>query len=119
MGGLEETLRGLRRHFSPPTLVVIIIIDYEEEEQVEKKTTEAEAKVEQPIEVEQSRDFSSKSIEGRFFDMEPDSIDIPIAIPTKAQSKCTMKCKGKEHVEEGNSLTKIIWKQTLVEAKEI
>jgi hypothetical protein len=29
--GLEETLQGLRRHFSPPTPTFVIINDFKEE----------------------------------------------------------------------------------------
>jgi hypothetical protein len=75
---------------------VIIINDSEEEEQVEKKTTKVEAKAEQLVEVEQPTDFLAKPIEGGFFDVEPDSLDILVVVPTKAWSKCMMKRKGKE-----------------------
>jgi hypothetical protein len=37
-----------------------------------------------------------KPIEGKFFDVEHDSLDIPIDVPTKAWSKCMMRHKGKE-----------------------
>jgi hypothetical protein len=70
--GLEETLWGLWRHFSPPTLAIIIINDSEKEKQVEKKTTEAEAN--QLVVVEQSVDILSKLVKGRFFDVEPNSL---------------------------------------------
>jgi hypothetical protein len=39
-------------------------------------------------------------VEGGFFDVELDSLDIPIVIPTKAQSKFMMRCKGEEQVED-------------------
>jgi hypothetical protein len=55
----------------------------------------------------------------RFFDIEVDSLDIPIVVPTKAWSKYMMRHKGKEQVEEGNSSTKVIWKWAFAEAKEI
>jgi hypothetical protein len=42
--------------------------------------------------------------------MEVGSADIPIIIPTKSQSRYMMRCKGKEHVEEGSSPTKITQK---------
>jgi hypothetical protein len=54
-------------------------------------------------------------VEGGFFDVKVDSLNILVAIPTKSQSKYMMRCKGKEQVEEGSSLTKVTWKQTLVE----
>ncbi len=40
--------------------------------------------------------------------MEPNSPNIPIVIPTKAQSKFMMRRKGKEQVEEGSSFAKVI-----------
>jgi hypothetical protein len=49
----------------------------------------------------------STSVEGGFFDMELDSHDI-LVVHTKAQLKFMMKGKGKEHVEEVNSLAKVI-----------
>ncbi len=51
--------------------------------------------------------------------MELDSHDIPIVVLTKAQSKFMMRGKGKEHVEEGNSPTKVTWKRAPIETKEI
>ncbi len=42
--------------------------------------------------------------------MELESHDIFIVVPTKAQSKCMMRCKGKEQVEEGYSFAKVIRK---------
>jgi len=84
---------------------------------VEKKTIEVEEKVEQPVEVEQSMDFSLAQIEKRFFDVEANFLDILVAIPTKARSKYMIRCKGKEHVEEGSSFAKMTQKQTLTEIK--
>jgi hypothetical protein len=63
--------------------------------------------------------FSSISIKGGFFNVEANSPNILIIVPTKAQSKYMMRCKGKERVEEGNSLAKVTQKRTFVEAKEI
>jgi hypothetical protein len=51
--------------------------------------------------------------------MEFDSHDIPIIVHTKVWSKFTMRVKGKEHVEEGNSLAKVIWKQAPAKSKQI
>jgi hypothetical protein len=74
---------------------IIVINDFEEEEQVEKRV------VNQLVEVEQLVDFSLESIQGRFFDIKLDSRDIFVVMPTKAQSKCMMRRKGKEMMEEG------------------
>jgi hypothetical protein len=49
----------------------------------ENKIIEVEAKVEQCVEVEQSENFLSTLVEKGFFDMELDSPDIPIVVPTK------------------------------------
>jgi hypothetical protein len=49
--------------------------------------------------------------------MELDSRDI-IVVHTKAQLKFMMKGKGKEHVEEGNSLAKVIRKRAPTKTKE-
>jgi len=46
--------------------------------------------------------------EGGFFDMEPNSPNILIAMPTKAWSKFMMRHKGKNQMEEGSSPTKVI-----------
>ncbi len=51
--------------------------------------------------------------------MELESPDILVVIPTKAQSKCMMRHKGKEQVEEGNSLTKVTQKRKTTKVKEI
>jgi hypothetical protein len=40
--------------------------------------------------------FSSALVEGRFFDIEADSLDIHVDISTKAWSKFMMRRKGKE-----------------------
>jgi len=45
-----------------------------------------------------------------FFDVEPDSPDIPITIPTKVRSKCMRRHKGMEQMEEGGSLAKVTQK---------
>ncbi len=76
--GFEQTLWGFRRHFSPPAPIVIIINDFEHEKQGEKKTTKTKTKVEQLIE------FLAKPIEGGFLDVEPDSLNILVIVPTKA-----------------------------------
>ncbi len=101
--------------FSPLTFTIIIISDFKEEEQVEKKTIEA--KVDQLVEVEQSIDFSLESVEGRFFDVETNLPDIFVAIPTKVRSKCMMRHKGEETMEEGGSLAKVTQKQALAKGK--
>jgi hypothetical protein len=49
-----------------------------------------------------------KTSSRRVLEVEFDSLDIHVVIPTKAWSKCMMKCKGKEMVEEGDSFTKVI-----------
>jgi hypothetical protein len=74
------------------------------------KTTEVEIEAKQPVKVEQLIDFSSTPVEGGFFDMKPNSPNIPIAIPSKAPSKFIMRCKGKEQVEESSSPAKVIKK---------
>jgi hypothetical protein len=38
----------------------------------------------------------AKPIEGGFLDVELDSLDILVVVPTKAWSKCMMRHKGKE-----------------------
>jgi hypothetical protein len=103
MGGLEKTLQGLRQHFSPLPPQVIIISDFEK---VENKTTN------QPIEVEQLANFSSKLVQGGFFEVELNSLDIHVVVPTKMWSKCMMKRKGKGSMEEGSSPAKVTQKQT-------
>lgn len=103
--GFEKTLKGLRQHFSPFKLVVIIICDFKVEEQVEKGAIEKG--IEQLTEVEQSTDLSSKPIKEQYFDIDTNSPDISIVVPTKAQSKCMMRCKGKEPIEKGVSPAKV------------
>jgi hypothetical protein len=51
--------------------------------------------------------FSSKSVEGGFFEVEAGSFDILVIIPTRFHSKYMMKGQGKEQVEEGSSLIKV------------
>ncbi len=92
--GFEKTLQDLQRHFSLLAPTFIIVTDYKEEKQIENKIIEAE--VDQPIEVEQSTNFLWKPIEGKLFNVELDSLDIPIDVPTKVRSKCMMRHKGKE-----------------------
>ncbi len=94
--GFEETLHDVQRHCSPPTPTFIIINDYEKEKKVEKKITKVEEEAKQHVEVEQHADFLLAPNKGGFFDMEPNSHDIHVALPTKVQSKFIMKCKGKE-----------------------
>jgi hypothetical protein len=53
-------------------------------------------------------EFLSTLIEGGFFEVEPDSPNIPIVVPTKAQSKFMMRHNGKEQAEEGSSPSKVI-----------
>jgi len=64
----------------------------------------------QLLEVEHSTDLSLKPIEEQYFDIDTNSPDIPVVVPTKAQFKCMMRCKGKEPVEEGVSLAKVTQK---------
>jgi hypothetical protein len=78
-----------------------------------------EEQVQQLVEVEQLTKFSSKLVEGGFFYVKGGSLDVPISIPTKFWFKYMMKHKGEKHVEDGNSLTKVTRKWTLVESKEI
>jgi hypothetical protein len=92
--------------------------DFEEEESVERKVVEKEEKIKQFAEVEQSIDFSSIPVERGLFDVEIDSPNI-FLILTKSWSKCMMRCKGEEHVEEGNSFVKVTQKQTLTKTKGI
>ncbi len=81
--GFEQTLHNLQRYFSPPTPAFIIINDYEEEEKVEKKITKVEEEAKQHVEVEQHADFLLAPNKGGFFDMEPNSHDIHVTLPTK------------------------------------
>jgi len=55
--GLEKTLRGLRRHFSPSSPIVIIISDVEEKEKVEFFFSKVETEAKQLVEIEQLVDF--------------------------------------------------------------
>ncbi len=117
--GLEETLKDLQRQIASPTPAFVVISDSKEEEHVERKATEKEKQAKRLVEIEQLIEFSSKLVEGGFFDRKVGSLDIPIIVPTKSRSKCMMRCKGKEHVEEGSSPTKITQKLTFVKVKEI
>ncbi len=63
---------------------------------MERRAIEEEEEVEQPIEIKQLTDFSLVLVEGGFFDVEVDSFNIPIDVPTKARSKYMMRHKGKE-----------------------
>ncbi len=119
MGGLEETVNVFRRQTALLALAFVIISDFEEEKHVESKATKKDEQVQQPIEVEQLVAFLVISVEARLLDIEANFLDIPVAIPTQSQSKYMMKHKGKKQVEEGNSPTKVTWKWTLVEIKEI
>jgi hypothetical protein len=56
--------------------------------------------------------FSSIPVEGGFFYVKAGTLDILVAIPTKAQSKYIMRHKGKEQMEEGSSFAKVTWEQT-------
>jgi hypothetical protein len=66
--------------------------------------------VEQLVEFQQLANFSLELVEGGCFDVKLESHDIFVVVPTKAQSKCMMRCKGKEQVEESNSFAKVIQK---------
>jgi hypothetical protein len=100
---LEETLRNLWQHFFPLAPSIIIISDFKDEEHVERRAAN------QHVEVEQSIDFSSKPIQGRFFEVESNSLDIPIVVPTKTWFKCMMRHNGKEMIE-GGLPSKVTWK---------
>jgi hypothetical protein len=71
------------------------------------KTTEVKQKPKQLSEVKQLMDFSLRPVEGGFFDVEVDSPNTHVVVRTKVQSKYMMKHKGKEHVEEASSPTKM------------
>ncbi len=113
--GLKKTLWDLWQKNWPLAPTVIIINDYEEE--VEKRVAKVE--VDQPIEIEQSTSFSSKLVQEGFFEVQLDSPNIHVVIPTKAWFKCMMRRKGKEMMEEGGSPAKVTQKQALVKGKEI
>jgi len=53
-----------------------------------------------------------------FFEVESNSLDIPIVVPTTTWFKCMMRCNGKEMME-GGLPSKVTWKQALVERKKI
>jgi hypothetical protein len=93
--GFEETLQGFRRQFSPLAPTFVLINDYEKEEHVERRATYKEEKAKQLIEIKQPTYFSLIPIEGGFFNVEGDSLDILVTIPTKARSKHMMRCKRK------------------------
>jgi hypothetical protein len=63
--------------------------------------------------------FSSKLIEGGFFDVKVGSPNILVVKPTKSCSKYMMRHQGKEQVEKDNSPAKVIRKWAFIEAKEI
>jgi hypothetical protein len=62
-------------------------------------------------------DFLLKLVEGGFFDVETKSPNIFVVIPTKVRSKCMMRHKGEEAMEEGGSLVKVTQKQTLAKGQ--
>jgi len=93
VGGLEESLQGFQRQFSPLAPTFVLINDSEKEEHVERRATNKEEKAKQLVEIEQPTYFSSIPIEGRFFNVEGDSPDILVTIPTKAWSKYMMRHK--------------------------
>ncbi len=84
-----------------------------------KNITKVEKEAEQPVEIEQLADFSLTLVKGRFFNVEANSSNIHVVVPTKMRFKFIMRCKGKEQVEEGNSPTKVTQKQLLAKTKEI
>ncbi len=75
--------------------------------------------IEQLVKVEQSTDLSLERIKEQYFDIDTNSPNIPVIVPTKAQSKCMMRCKGKKLVEEGVSSAKVTKKWALAEGNEI
>jgi len=70
--------------------------------------------IEQLVEVEQLTDLSLEPIEEQYFDIDTNSPNILVVVPTKAQSKCMMRCKGKEPVEEGVSPAKVTQNEHLL-----
>jgi hypothetical protein len=104
--GLEETLRGFRRQFSPLAPTFVLINDSEKEEHVERRATDKEEKAKQLIEIKQPTYFSLIPIEGGFFNVEGDSPNILVTIPTKAWSKHTMRRKRKNKWRKGVHLPK-------------
>jgi hypothetical protein len=61
-----------------------------------------EEEVDQPVEVEQLANFSSKLVQEGVFEVQLDSPNIHVVIPTKRWFKCMMRHKGKEMMEEGS-----------------
>ncbi len=49
-------------------------------------------RIEQLVKVEQPTNLSLEPIEEQYFDINTNSPNIPVAVPTKAQSKCVMRC---------------------------
>ncbi len=50
--------------------------------------------IEQLNEVEQLTDLSLELVKKQYFDIDTSSPNVSIVVPTKAQSKCMMRCKG-------------------------
>ncbi len=63
---------------------------------MERRAIEEEEGVDRHIEIKQLIDFSLVLVEGGFFDVEVDFLNIFIVVPTKAWSKYMMRHKGKE-----------------------
>ncbi len=50
--------------------------------------------IEQLNEVEQSTDLSLELVKKQYFDIDTISPNVYVVVPTKAQFKCMMRCKG-------------------------
>jgi hypothetical protein len=83
MGGLDEMLQGLQNKILPPTPRFTIIKNSKEEE-VEVRVVELKAF--QHVKPKQIACFSSKPIQGGFFEVKLDSPNISIIVLTKACS---------------------------------
>ncbi len=57
--------------------------------------------------------------EGLFEVFKPTPSIIIVDVPTKARSKCMMRHKRKEVMEDKGFPTKVTWKQATIEGKEI
>jgi hypothetical protein len=106
--GLQEKLCNLQRAFSPTTSTY------------NSKEEEVEPRDSQLVELKQSINFSLELVqEGLFEVFKPIPSIILVDVPTKAHSKCMMRHKRKEVMEDNGSPTKVTWKQAPIEGKEI
>jgi hypothetical protein len=98
----EETLQDLQRVFSPPTPTFVVTSDSKEEEEQEEIRT-SKPNVSQFVKPKGLTNVSSKSTQEGFFEVfEHASPLILVVVLTKACSKCMMKHKGKEVMEESD-----------------